>query len=88
MMEMVSLALDGLCSFLTRVSAISSIVIAIELLVRHCNKLKYRKKIVLVTNGAGAMDADDISDIVQKLKAEDIELVILYANPTTLNGKH
>lgn len=42
-----------------------------------CKKLSYIRKIVLVTNGRGSMDADDIEGIAGKLKADNIELVIL-----------
>jgi ATP-dependent DNA helicase 2 subunit 2 len=57
--------------------AISAIVLAIQLLDRHCRTLKYKKKIVLVTNGLGVIDADDIDQISSKIKADSIELIIL-----------
>ena len=59
-------------------SAISAIVIAIQMITKHCKKLKYKRKIVLITNGRGSMDADDVSQITQKIKADEIELVVMY----------
>ena len=58
--------------------AISAIVIAIQMITKHCKKLKYKRKIVLVTNGRGSMDAEDVSQITQKIKADGIELVVVY----------
>lgn len=63
----------------TNLSAISAIVIAIQMITKHCKKLKYKRKIVLVTDGRGSMDADDVSQITQKIKADEIELVVMYA---------
>ena len=62
----------------TNLSAISAIVIAIQMITKHCKKLKYKRKIVLVTDGRGSMDADDVSQITQKIKADEIELVVMY----------
>lgn len=50
---------------------------AIDLIIKYCKKLKYKRKIVLVTNGKGMMDSDGIDGIVEKIKEENIELVIL-----------
>ena len=57
--------------------AISAIVIAIQMIAKHCKKLKWRRKIVLVTDGRGSLDADGILDISKKIKEDDIEIVIL-----------
>ncbi len=61
-------------------SAISAIVIAIQMITKHCKKLKYKRKIVLVTDGRGPMEAGDVSQITQKIKSDGIELVVMYAN--------
>lgn len=60
--------------------AISAIVLAVQMIVEVCKKLKYIRKIVLVTNGTGAMDPDDVSAIADKLKQDDIQLIILGAD--------
>ena len=41
---------------------------------------KYKRKIVLVTNGTGAMSSENFSDVVEKLLEVNIELVILYVS--------
>ena len=57
--------------------AISSLVIAIQMIAETCKKLQYARKIVLVTDGRGSMQADDLSQITSKLKEDKIELVVL-----------
>lgn len=57
--------------------AISALVLAIQLISTHCKKQKWNRRIVLVTNGLGAMDEDDVDQIVAKIKEDDIELVVL-----------
>ena len=57
--------------------AIDAVVVAIDMITKHCKKLKYKRRIILVTNGRGHMDPDQIPDIAEKLKDEDIELVVL-----------
>lgn len=48
------------------------------MIVKHCKKLKWQRKIVLVTDGRGPMDVDGISEITRKIKEDDIDLTILY----------
>ena len=59
--------------------AISAIVIAIQMITKHCKKLKWKRKIVLVTDGRGTLDADPegISEISKKIKADEMELVVV-----------
>ncbi|KAK3044976.1 ATP-dependent DNA helicase II subunit 2, partial [Coniosporium uncinatum] len=57
--------------------AISALVVAIQMIATHCKKLKYTRRIILVTDGKGAMDAEDLSDIIKKIKADNIELIVL-----------
>lgn len=47
------------------------------MIVAHCKKLKFRKKIVLVTNGLGSVENEELNEISGKLKEENIDLVIL-----------
>jgi len=60
-------------------SAISAIVIAIQMITKYCKKLKYKRKIVLITDGRGSIDADPdgIQEISKKIKADDMELVVM-----------
>ena len=53
-------------------------MIAIQMIATYCKKLKYRRKIVLVTDARGSMDADDSSEITKKIVADGMELVVVY----------
>ncbi|KAK4973940.1 ATP-dependent DNA helicase yku80 [Elasticomyces elasticus] len=57
--------------------AISAIIIAISMIASHCKKLQYQRKIVLVTNGRGKMDDDDLSAITGKVREDNIQLTVL-----------
>lgn len=57
--------------------AISALVIAIQMITQTCKKLQYLRRIVLVTDAQGSMDADDLSQITAKLKEDNIELIVL-----------
>ena len=56
------------------------------MIAKHCKKLKYKRKIVLVTDGRGSMDADDASQITEKIKSDEIELVVMYVNYRNIQG--
>lgn len=49
------------------------------MITKYCKKLKYKRKIVLVTDGRGSLDADadSTSEITKKIKQDDMELVIM-----------
>lgn len=57
--------------------AISAIVIASTMIEEFTKKLKYNRKIILVTDGKGAMDADSVEEVAQKLNDVGIELIIM-----------
>ncbi|KAI9795201.1 MAG: ATP-dependent DNA helicase II subunit 2 [Peltula sp. TS41687] len=57
--------------------AISALVIAIDMIGSYCKKNKWRRRIVLITDGRGLMDDDGIGDIVTKIKDEGIEVIVL-----------
>ncbi|GIJ82859.1 ATP-dependent DNA helicase II subunit 2 [Aspergillus pseudoviridinutans] len=57
--------------------AVSAIILAIQMIVTHCKKLKYKRRIVLVTNGLGWMSNEDLDQITKKIKEDNIELVVL-----------
>ena len=61
-------------------TAISAIVLAIQMIIKYCKKLKYLRKIVLVTDGRGSMDAEDVSEITKKMKEDSMELVVMFVN--------
>lgn len=69
---------DQICGLLLTSSAISAIVLAIQMIIIHCKKLKYKRRIVLVTDGKGPMNTDSLSEITKKIKEDNIELIILF----------
>lgn len=56
---------------------ISAVILAIQMIVTYCKKLKYKRKIVLVTNGQGWMSNEDLDQITKKIKEDNIDLVVL-----------
>ncbi|KAH7328574.1 putative Ku family DNA helicase [Stachybotrys elegans] len=57
--------------------AVSAIVVAVDMIDTFTKKLKYIRKIILVTDGQGAIDADDIPDIAKKMNDSKIQLTVL-----------
>ncbi|KAK1089314.1 ATP-dependent DNA helicase yku80 [Friedmanniomyces endolithicus] len=57
--------------------AISAIIVAIQMIAKECKKLKYERKIVLVTDARGPMQFDDLGDIITKLKEDNVQLVVI-----------
>lgn len=60
--------------------AISSLILAIQMIGIFCKKLKFKRKIVLVTNGKGRMSSEGLPEIIDKIKEDHIELVVLYVS--------
>lgn len=56
---------------------VSAIVVAVDMIEKYTKKLKYNRKIVLVTNGETPIDGDDITDIASKIMALGITLTVL-----------
>lgn len=57
--------------------AMSAIIVAAEMIGELTNKLKYTRRIYLVTDGQGPIDGDDVEQISSRLNELDIELVVL-----------
>ncbi|KAL2810409.1 SPOC like C-terminal domain-containing protein [Aspergillus granulosus] len=57
--------------------AISALILAIQMIITHCKKLKWKRKIVLITNAMGRMSGENLNDIVSKIREDNIDLVIL-----------
>ncbi|KKY16807.1 putative ku family dna [Phaeomoniella chlamydospora] len=57
--------------------AISAIILAVMMILKECKQLKYKRKIVLVTDGKGQMDTDSIEDITKKIQEMSMELTVL-----------
>lgn len=56
---------------------ISAIVLGIEMIEKLTKKLKYNRKIILVTDGEAPIDDSDIDDISKKMKKSNIQLTVL-----------
>ncbi|CAG8339017.1 unnamed protein product [Penicillium salamii] len=63
-----------------RGDAISAVLVGMGMIMDFTKKNKYKRNIVLVTNGTGAMSNDSYSDITSKMLELGIELVILGAD--------
>ena len=61
--------------------AISAIVVALSMIDVFTKKLKYKRKIVLMTNGETPIDDDSLDDVASKLNELDIELVVMSVWP-------
>lgn len=57
--------------------AISAIVVAVDMIDTYTKKNKWKRQIVLVTDGRGEIDPDDIDDISKKMRESGIELTVL-----------
>jgi ATP-dependent DNA helicase 2 subunit 2 len=60
--------------------AISAIIVAIPMIEAFTKKLKFKRKIILVTNGTGMMSDDNIQDVAEKLDELNVELLVLYVS--------
>lgn len=78
--EFRSLKEQVIVSHTNKGDVISSVVIAVEMIEKYTKKLKYNRKIVVLTNGKGYMDADDVDEIAKKLNQENIELVVVLVS--------
>lgn len=56
---------------------LSGIIVGVDMILKHCRNLKYKKKIVVVTNGSGHVDDDDVETTADQFKQHGIELVVL-----------
>ena len=57
---------------------VSAIILAVDMINRHCKHLKYKKKVVVITNGVGSqIDEDDTETVAQQFKDNSIELTVL-----------
>jgi ATP-dependent DNA helicase 2 subunit 2 len=56
--------------------AVSAVVLAVDMIEKHCKQNQWIRKIILVTDGKGYIDPD-LGDIPNKLKRDKIELSVL-----------
>lgn len=58
--------------------AISAIVVALKMIEVFTKKLKYNRRIILMTNGETPIDEESAEDVAIKLNDLGIELVVMY----------
>ncbi|KAJ9658971.1 ATP-dependent DNA helicase yku80 [Neophaeococcomyces mojaviensis] len=57
--------------------ALSAVILAVDMIMKHCRDLKFAKRIYLITNGTGPLDADDIEQTAAQIKQNNIQLTVL-----------
>ena len=59
--------------------AVSALILAINMIIKHCKQLKWKRRIVLVINGSGQIDTDpdNAEEIIKKIRGDDMELIVL-----------
>lgn len=59
--------------------AVSALILAINMIIKHCRQNKWIRKIVLVTNGSGHIDTDpgNTKEIIKKINSDGIKVVVL-----------
>lgn len=57
--------------------AVSAIVVAVSMIEEYTKKLKYNRRIILVTNGQAPIEDDASEDVANRLNDSNIELVVM-----------
>ncbi|KAK4186558.1 SPOC like C-terminal domain-containing protein [Podospora australis] len=57
--------------------AISAVVVAQSMIETYTKKLKYNRKIILVTNGESPIDDDNVADVAERLNQNNVQLIIV-----------
>lgn len=57
--------------------ALSAVILGVDMLMKHCRNLKFTKRLYLITNGTGPLDADDIEPTAAQIKQNGIMLTVL-----------
>ncbi len=59
--------------------AVSALILAIQMIISYCKKLKYKRRVILVTDACGHIDFDEDSakEFVKKVNADDIEITVI-----------
>lgn len=57
--------------------AVSAIVVALSMIEVYTKKLKYNRRVILVTNGESSIDGDNLENIANRLNDSNIELVVM-----------
>jgi len=57
--------------------AISALIVAIQMINVFTKKLKYTRRVYLITNATGDIDTDGLEGIADKIKEDNMELIVL-----------
>lgn len=57
--------------------ALSAVILGVDMIMKHCRQLKYTKRLYLITNGTGPLDATDVESTAAQIKQNNIQLTIL-----------
>ncbi len=57
--------------------AISAVVVALDMIERFTKKLKYNRRIILVTNGESPIDDELSEEVAKRLNDSNVELVVM-----------
>jgi ATP-dependent DNA helicase 2 subunit 2 len=57
--------------------AVSAIVVALSMIEAFTKKLKYNRKIILVTNAESPIDDESLEDVANRLNDSNIELIVM-----------
>ncbi|KXH66017.1 Ku70/Ku80 N-terminal alpha/beta domain-containing protein [Colletotrichum salicis] len=57
--------------------AVSAVVLAVDMIETFTKKLKYKRRIYLITDGMSVIDGDDVDSIAKKINHDGIELIVL-----------
>jgi methanogenic corrinoid protein MtbC1 len=56
-----------------------AVIVAADMLINHCKKLKYEKAIYVLTDGKSRMNHTGYQDVVAQLQQENIKLTVMCA---------
>ncbi|GJC86472.1 ATP-dependent DNA helicase II subunit 2 [Colletotrichum liriopes] len=57
--------------------AVSAVVLAVDMIETFTKKLKYKRRVYLITDGLAPIDGDDVDSIAKKINHDGIELIVL-----------
>jgi ATP-dependent DNA helicase 2 subunit 2 len=55
----------------------SALIVGIDLITNYCKQLKWIKNVIMITDGLGHTEWDQIDEIAQQINDENIKLSIL-----------
>jgi hypothetical protein len=53
------------------------LIVSIDLLIKHCKKLKFEKKIYILTQLAGELNDEDVDIVKKQIKSNGIQMNLM-----------